>query len=1194
MRIREIDLVGFKSFREPTKLRFGPGMNAIVGPNGCGKSNVSDAIRWALGEQSVKSLRARDMEDIIFCGSDGSAPLNFAEVTLTFEQGQDAGPTLLPEEGVAAQVARLPEFSVTRRLFRSGESQYLLNQSPARLRDITELFLGSGLGPKAYAMIEQGRVMQLVGAKPEEVRLFIEEAAGTTRFRGRKIASERKLDRTTENLSRVTDVMREIERQLSALQRQAKRAEEFKKLEAELRDVEIYLAGSRFGALAGDQLTCRAELAEFQARMDEVGTRLVGLAAQRDEVQVQDRATKEAIEQMFAALADVASAVVRATERQTATNDSLRSLEERLARVTAEDVELANQEEGLSRGLAAATENLESREKVLRTAEGAAQAAENEIQLAAPAFQQAEADCSQDRTELANMRAVLAEVAERRAESAARVSSIRDEATRISDRLEGRRTELAGAARRAEAAAQREVSARDEHGHLEDSRKAAAETLRLREEELRRLEESQSTLRETLLHVGGRIDGLRELERSKEGYADGIDTILARADGPLGLLVESLEIPAALEPAVAAVLGDVLRGAVVEGPEDGARLAEALRAAGEGRISFVPRRGQPGAPAAQALPGCRRMVELLSAKEGFADLLESLFGRVLLTEDLGTAVSAFRSSPRAGVWVTLAGDLIDERGVVTGGQAPEGVGLLERRRVLTELEQQQAREEAALEVLQSRLLAAREECVAKGEALRQLDTQAHDATLELVASEHALEAARRESASADARIAETEEELQTAAEALSAGEQRALEAEQQATVAEAGERTAQAAMESSGEELGRARSAFDQAQTARDGARHNLAEARQLVTESVAEQARQQHAHEVLRSRRRTLGEDTARLAEEQQRAATALASLAEELSAARERHAKEEAAVEQARSEAREVSNLLADCEKQVGEVRSELDGRRERTNQLEVRSASLEAQIDGVAEGVRERYEVAVADVLVPEDFDQDIAAERVVALKKRIERLGAVNVTAIADAQELEERYGFLQTQRGDLEASIEDLRKTIGELSRTTRTRFKETFDQAREKFAIIFKELFRGGSADLVLTQPNNLLETGVEIVVQPPGKAVRSLAMLSGGERSLTAVSLIMALFSLRATPFCLLDEVDAPLDDANVGRFSALLKRMSADTQFLIITHKQRTMEQADSLYGVTMPEAGVSQIVSVEVEEAARVVSDGMAASA
>jgi len=1194
LRIREIDLVGFKSFREPTKLRFGPGMNAIVGPNGCGKSNVSDAIRWALGEQSVKNLRARDMEDIIFCGNDGSAPLNFAEVTLTFEQGQDGSSDLLPEEGVAAQVARLPEFSVTRRLFRSGESQYLLNQSPARLRDITELFLGSGLGPKAYAMIEQGRVMQLVGAKPEEIRLFIEEAAGTTRFRSRKIASERKLDRTNENLSRVTDVMREIERQLSALQRQAKRAEEFKKLEAELRDVEIYLAGTRFGALDEEGTACNAELGELREQIDAVESQLATLAAQRDEVQGRDREAKEAIEQMFAALADVASAVVRVTERQAAMNDSLRSLDERLERVRDEDAELAGREDALSQAVSAATTDREAREAVLHSAEESVQASEDDVQRAAPAFQQAEADCNQHRAGLVNARSVLAEVAERRAESAARVSGIRDEATRISDRLDGRRTELAGAAERAQAAGAREVAAREDHGRLEDTRKGAAEALRLREDELRRLEESQSTVRETLLHVGGRIDGLRELERSKEGYADGIDTILARADGPLGLLVESLEIPAELEPAVAAVLGDVLRGAVVEGPEDGARLAEALRAAGEGRISFVPRRGQSARPAQQVPPGCRRMVDMLSAKAGFAEVLDALFGRVLLTEDLATAVSAFRSSPDAGIWVTRSGDLIDERGVVTGGQAPEGVSLLERRRVLTELEDQQAREEASLAVLEGRILEAREECVAKGEALRRLDAQAHDATLELVAAEHALEGARRERAAADARIAETEEELRIAQASLAESEQRAREADGQAVVAESEERAAQAAMESSGEALARLRSALDQAQSVRDVARHKLSEARQLVTEAVAEQSRQQHAREVLQSRRRTLGEDASRLGEERDRASASLETLAEELAVARERHATEESAVEKAREEGREVANLLAACEKQVGDVRADLDGRRERINQLEVRSASLEAQIDGVAEGVMERYEVAVAEVIVPEDFDAEIATERVAALKKRIDRLGAVNVTAIADAQELEERYGFLQTQRDDLEASIEDLRKTIGELSRTTRTRFKETFEQAREKFAVIFKELFRGGSADLVLTQPNNLLETGVEIAVQPPGKAVRSLGMLSGGERSLTAVSLIMALFSLRATPFCLLDEVDAPLDDANVGRFSTLLKRMSADTQFLIITHKQRTMEQSDSLYGVTMPEAGVSQIVSVEVEEAARVATDGMAASA
>jgi chromosome segregation protein len=1194
LRIREIDLVGFKSFRDPTKLRFGPGMNAVVGPNGCGKSNVSDAIRWALGEQSVKNLRARDMADIIFCGNDGSPALNFAEVTLTFERTGDGDAPTGEEEGLAAQIARLPEFSVTRRIYRSGESQYLVNQAPARLRDITDIFLGSGLGPKAYAMIEQGRVMQLIKAKPEEVRLFIEEAAGTTRFRARKIAAERKLDRTSDNLARVADVMREIERQLGALQRQAKRAEEFKRLEAELRDVEIYLSGVRFQNLAEERHGHREDLAGFSGQVEEIERRLNQCVVQRDEVQVRDRETQEAIEQMFAALADVASAVVRASERATAARETIGGVDTRVARVRAEDGGLAAEAADLAEALKAASVARQSAEDTLRSAEHASERAEMALRKAAPAFETAEATCGSARGELGEGRTQLASVGERRAEVAARVRGMEEEGARIEDRLAGRRTELATATQRVEVATDRELTARSDHGRLEDDRKSAAETLRVREDEMRRIEETQATLRETLLHVRGRIDGLRERERSLDGFADGIDSILEREDGPLGLLVDSLEIPAELEPAVAAVLGDVLRGAVVEGPEDGARLAEALRNIGEGRISFVPRSGAPAVEPALVGPGCRRLSDFVHGKPGFEKVAEALFGHVMLADDLGTAVSTFRASPRGGLWVTRAGDLLDERGIVTGGQVPEGVDLLERRRVLAELEVQQQRDEVSLASLEERLAVARRVCTESGEGLQKIDVRAHDATLELVAAEHGLEGARRERAAADARIAETEEELRIAGAALGEARARSLAIEEEAGAAQAREKIAQRRLDEAAAGLESSRERFEVAQSDRDGARQLLAESRQVVTQAVADQARQQHSHEVVISRRRSIEEEVERLERERDTAATALISLNEECEVARSEHATREASVERARAEAREIAAEVLRFEGEVGDARSERDSHRDRIGQLEVRIASLDAQIEGVEESASERYAVVVGDVLVPADFDAEIAGERATAIKTRIERLGAVNVTAIADAQELEERFDFLQAQRGDLESSMEDLRKTIGELSRTTRTRFKDTFDQARELFTKTFKELFRGGSADLVLTQPNNLFETGVEIVVQPPGKAVRSLEMLSGGERAMTAVSLIMALFQLRATPFCLLDEVDAPLDEANVGRFGSLLKRMSADTQFLIITHKQRTMELADSLYGVTMPEPGISQIVSVQIEEIAKAADGELAASA
>ncbi|MFP6664212.1 MAG: chromosome segregation protein SMC [Deltaproteobacteria bacterium] len=1194
MRIREIDLVGFKSFRDPTKLRFEPGLNGIVGPNGCGKSNVADAIRWALGEQSVKNLRARDMSDIIFCGNDASQALNFAEVTLTFERTGDGDAPTGEEEGLAAQIARLSEFSVTRRIDRNGDSQYLVNQAPARLRDITEIFLGSGLGLKAYAMIEQGRVMQLVNAKPETVRLFIEEAAGTTRFRVRKIAAERKLDRTTENLARVSDVMREIERQLGALQRQAKRAEEFKRLEAELRDVEIYLSGIRFQHLAEERHGHREDLTGFSGQAEEIERRLGEFVVRRDEVQVRDRETQQAIEQMFAALADVASAVVRATERATASRETIGGVEERVTRVRAEDEGLAAQAAELAAALEAASVARQSSEEILRSAEQELERADMALREAAPAFETAETACGAARHELGEARAQLASVDARRAEVAARVRSMGEEGARIEDRRAGRRAELASATQQVDAASERELAARSEHGRLEDDRKSAAETLRVCEDEMRRLEETQAGLRETQLHVRGRIDGLRERERSLDGFADGIDSILERDDGPLGLLVDTLGIPADLEPAVAAVLGDVLRGAVVEGPEDGARLAEALRNIGEGRISFVPRSGAPACAGALNTPGCRRLSDLVEARQGFENIVESLFGHVMLADDLATAVSAFRASPRGGLWVTRAGDLVDERGVVTGGQVPEGVDLLERRRVLAELEEQQLRDEATLASLEERLVVARQACAASGEGLQQIDARAHDATLELVAAEHALAGARRERAAADARIVETEEELRIAGAALNEAQARSLAIEEEATAAQVREGSAQRCLDEAAMGLESSRQSFEAASGGRDEARQVLAESRQVVTQAVADQARQQHSHEVVVARRRSIEEEVGRLESERDRAAAALVTLNEQCEVARSEHATREAAVERARTEAREIAADLARFEGEVGDARTERDSHRDRIGQLEVRIASLDAQIEGIEESATERYEVVVADVQVPEDFDAEIAAERATVIKTRIERLGAVNITAIADAQELAERFDFLQNQRGDLEASMEDLRKTIGELSRTTRTRFKDTFDQARELFGKTFKELFRGGTADLVLTQPNNLMETGVEIVAQPPGKAVRSLEMLSGGERSLTAVSLIMALFQLRPPPFCLLDEVDAPLDDTNVGRFSSLLKRLSADTQFLIITHKPRTMEQADSLYGVTMPEPGVSQIVSVQIDEINKAVDGELAASA
>ena len=1183
MRIREIEIVGFKSFRDPTRIVLAPGMNAIVGPNGCGKSNVSDAIRWTLGEQSLRHLRARDMEDVIFGGNASGPPLNFAEVTLTFEQADEASlPMAGEDESLASMVARQSEFTVTRRLFRSGESHYLINQQAVRLRDVTELFLGSGVGPKAYAMIEQGRVSALVGAKPEEVRLFIEEAAGTTRFRSRKIAAERKLERTGENLARVRDVMREIERQLGTLRRQAKRAEAFRAFEAELRETELAVSAERWRILASeleDLETARQQAAEeLRARQAELGES----EGRRETAVESEKHANAEIERAFSALSDASSRVVRGSERQSAARSVLASLEDRVGRARTERNALEDRLSSLRRSVGEAAGLRSSRAERVEIERSALEAAELEyegLQRDAESLQEAHARAVAT-LEAARSRGATA--AARRAEAATRLGGLREERQRVAERLGVRSQELERAAVRSDEASAAREQAKARHDALADTRKDAAAALQSREDEARRLAEEQASVRESMLHVRGRLDGLREREEAYDGYAEGIAAVMGfESPGPRALLVDALEIPEDLEPAVAAVLGDVLRGAVVASPEDGAGIAERLRRVGEGRVSLVPLDARGPAEEHELPPGLHRLEDLIAAREGFEGLRRALFGEVAVADDLGAAVAAWRSHGNGFTWVTRAGDIVDRRGVVTGGEAPAAAGLLARRRALAELTASLESDQQRHSHIEARLAEVRDECSRLSASLREIDAQAHEATLALVAAEHSVGTARRELASAQAQLESTQSELRAADELVAAAGITAREAENEARASVEAGAEAEARLAEADRAAGERRSGLARAQEARESRRGALARSREDLTVAVSEHAQREHELALAESRGKALEAELDAMGSEREAVAATLAGLEADIEVARREHAEREGDVDRLRRHTRGIQEEVQQIEAQVVALRKAFDAARERGGALEVQIAERRARGEALAAHTRERHGAEVDQLTAPDDFDLDSAVARVDVIKQKIASLGEVNVTAIADAKELEERFAFLDGQRADLEASMEDLRRTIGELSRTSRARFRETFDAANAKFQEIFVELFRGGQACLHLTNPQNLLETGVEIEVQPPGKRVGSLALLSGGERALTAVSLIMSLFSLRATPFCVLDEVDAPLDDANVGRFNAMLRRMSDRTQFIVITHNQRTMETSDALYGVTMPEPGVSQLVSVRLAD-------------
>lgn len=1193
VRIRQIELFGFKSFRDPTRLSLNTGLNAVVGPNGCGKSNVADAIRWALGEQSVKHLRAKEMEDVIFCGNAKSPPLNLAEVVLTFEQADTSLPIASEEEGLAARVARLAEFTVKRQIFRSGESHYFINDAPARLRDVTELFLGSGVGPKAYAMIEQGRVTQIVNAKPEELRLFIEEAAGTTLFRSRKIACERKLERTVENLSRVRDVMREIERQLGVLRRQAKRAEEFRALEKELRETELGLAAERWAVLTADVESLEEGLRAAAGAAHGAQEAVQRHQATRTEAGVEERLVSERIERAFAALGEASEAVVRMTERQTALQETIGSIDGRCARGREELGVLERREGELSTAVQAAETTLEDAREQARAAAEALAIVDREMEELRPLFVRCEQEHAEALATLNEERGRAASAGERRAECVARLAGAGEQRERALERTHIRHSELEATIAQASQRALALDSARAAHARLSADQLRAAAALRAGEEEMHRLEESQVSVREAMVHVRGRLDGLRSREQAFDGYAEGITTVMGLEPRPRGLVVDALDIPTELEPAVAAVLGDLLRGAIVDRPEDGAALAEGLRSLGEGRVALVPISPRNEPRSTDELPaGTGLLGSLIGVRGGHEELRGALFGSVGLADDLDSAVKAWRAHDNGFSWVTRAGDVVDRRGIVTGGKGLRGTELLARRRALGELSAQLAQDEVRLGAIELRLAEAREECSGLASRLRELDAQAHSATLALVAAEHGAEGAQRERQAGQTRVAEAESELATADQAAARATDALAAADAEAQLRDRALSNSETRVAVTEQEVESRRRVLDTCRARRDLCRDSQGSLQQASGQAESSLQRLVHERTILAARRSSLETEIGDLSTQREANVATLAQLGADLEQARVDLARGEREMDEARSSARATQERLREAEAALGTARTTLEEARESCRGFEVRLAERRAQLDALAGYTLERHEVEVSSLTVPDGFDSPAATRRVAELKDRIQRLGEVNVTAITDARELEERLSFLETQRNDLESSMEDLNRTIAELSRTTRTRFRETFEKANEKFSEIFVELFRGGAASLKLTNPNNLLETGVEIEAQPPGKRVGN-NMLSGGERALTAVSLIMALFSLRATPFCLLDEVDAPLDDANVSRFNALLQRMSESTQFIVITHNQRTMESCHSLYGVTMPEPGVSQVVSVSLSGRGSA-HNGMAASA
>jgi chromosome segregation protein len=1184
VKIKKLQIAGFKSFVDQTTVQFDHSVTCVVGPNGCGKSNIVDAIKWCMGEQSPSRLRGKHMEDVIFSGAEGRGPHGFAEVTLTFDNTDGLAP---PE------YSEYEEIQVTRRLDRQGRSDYLINRTPVRLIDVTNLFLGTGVGKRAYSIIEQGRIGFIVTSKPEDRRAMIEEAAGISRFKLSKRAAERKMEQTRQNLLRVTDILGELERSLASLKRQAQKAERYKRYKKEMRDLDLWVATHRFLELRGqirsvtDRLTGAKE--DMQASRHELIAQEASVEAER--VSLQQLSSEVERGQAHAYELDNSVRQLEALIRQQ--QDRQAALVERKELAKRELDQLAEQRNELRREVSTVRSSLSEIEALETEAARLLGEAEIELQSRKTIAEEAESALANARTWLAERRArvagaeaVLNGYDVRRREIRARLQRLQDEMQALATReveFEQQRGELDA---RMAGLRSGKVETAERHTHGESLLSAG-------KDELQRADSEVAALREQLAVTRSRLRSLNEIHERFEGVGAGAQAVMtasasgdASFTGLLGLVADRLECAPEHTRALGAALGGALEYLVVDDTDVGLRAADYLAREERGRATFLPRlpssppRVVPPFPSGPDIVG--PLLDLVRWAQRDEPWVRYLLFDVLVVDTLQSAARLHREGFK-GKLVTLDGQAVFADGAVVGGAEDESAAhLLRMKREIRELEEAEASQAAGLEratTNQGHLRALVAEREAAIDATR---LQTHDAELEILGVERDLRAVETELRRVDERRREIGEAEREAHGGLSQidvdeGQTRHELADAQRQVRDAADavRLAESVLgerrrvvEEQAARLTEVKVKATQSRERADRERSVL----ERLDRSIAElNARESRLRDDVAVADRDQGQATGRVLLHQGR----LSEAAHEAAMAREELSRHRARFDEAQMR-------LGESEVSLKEIRAKIEEKSAALNELTLRERELALSLEHLEEQVSDKHRVALAYVLgdyhsrpIP-DAEVAVRAEELQGL---IDRMGEINLTAIEEYEENAERYEYLANQRRDLEEALTKLDKAIRQMNRESRVLFREAFAGINERFKRIFPMLFRGGKAELRLTDSHDMLEAGVEIFAQPPGKRLGSLELMSGGEKALTAVALVFAIFQYKPSPFCFLDEVDAPLDEANVGRFAEAIQQMTDRSQFIIITHSKRTMEFADVLYGVTMEQPGVSKLVSVEL---------------
>jgi chromosome segregation protein len=1175
MRIKSLELIGFKSFYEKTAIHFHDGINAIVGPNGCGKSNILDAIRWVLGEQNPRRLRATEMEEVISNGGESLKPLGMAEVSLVIGD--------VPKDN-------FDEIIIKRRLFRSGESEYYINGIPCRLKDITEMFMDTGIGARAHSIIGQGKVEHIITAKSDEKRVLIEEVAGIVKYKVRRRETESRIESTKENLRRLRDVINEVNRQMQTLSRQAKDAEEFKRLSEEVKWLQLKILHSKLNDLEKEKIRLLGEKSGVESKLSYLEKEINDKEAVLKELESKVLPLEQKIEDLEKEIYKIKSELQTKESLQELLRNEASSIDEFIEKLEREIESLREEKEKIEVQASLKRRNLEEVRKDLSSKETLLIQREE-------ALSNLEGKSTENRAELEATRTMLFENLDKYSSLKGIALGYEKELTELKSRRERIRKEIEEVESERKKILSRiwetEHVLKDVEGkksQIEEAKRNTALSLSTLNAEQESKKKENTILSERLNEVCSRLNVLRQIQSNYEWLPEGIRRFFLerKGNGILGVIADFISVPKGYEQAIEAAFGDKLKWALVKESEEALRAVESLRELSIGRGTFIPidnrrENGEFKKNGKDILP----LSEIVKVEGIERHVIENMLKGVFLVSSLREALSLRDEMEEGTSFVTLSGDLLDSTGAISGGFAKEGI--FERKREIEELsietlelEEKLSRISSEIELNQSEIqklqgLLDELEKDSKEVEIKEAEIKKDIANLRdnLLKTERRYEIIKFELMEVNSEIQEREKKLgETSArieclrDEKTNLEKRFREIEEKVQKLEEEERELEREITSFRVEIATSREK-------EKGIKEDLDELenrkKQIIEKIKLE------AEEIEKKKEGKL--NLIRTDEDTRSEVKSLLRVLEE----------KEKELSLKENEKNELLSRIKKIEEEKEVLRGEIAGLKEKYTTIELNLNGFQVEIEHIKDAIQksgiradQAYSGEASESFSPEnlgDFDRTREEARLRGLEEKLEKFGPVNLLAPEEYKELEERYKFLSEQIEDLVSAISSLRKAMNRIDRESEKRFKETFEVVNKKFGETFGKLFRGGEAKLILTNPDDILQTGVEVMVKPRGKRFQSVNLLSGGEKALSAIALVLSACFVKSTPFLLLDEIDASLDDVSTAQFIDLLKDIAKESQVIIITHNKRTMQAVDSLIGITSDKLGVSKVVSVEL---------------